>query len=118
METLKTSYSIKDTNSGIFAKVNLPEGTFNLKLYYHFGLNGTREWEIKGNYPKEKYSISYDMGMLFILKIGGEFEEGQKINHKAFGKGIITSIKGQMIIIDFKGTKKLFAKSILTNFLK
>lgn len=68
------TYKITDSNTGTFAQVYLPEGTFNLRLTYHTGLNNRREWSVNGAYPKEKYMISYEGGDLIILKKGGEYE--------------------------------------------
>lgn len=113
------TYKLSDTSKGHFLTVNLPEGTFNLTLSYHTGFNNTREWKVNGNYPKDKYSITYTNGNVFILKIGGEYAEGQKVTHKAFGKGVITFAGKNTLTINFKkvGEKSLM-KSIAGNFLK
>lgn len=117
--TNEITYKISDTNYGTKAVVTLPEGTFNLTLSYRTGLNNRREWTVVGNYPKDSYLISYDGGELIILKKGGEFEVGQKVNHKAFGEGTVTNVNGNMIAIDFgKKGQKVMMKSILKNFLK
>ena len=113
------TYEISDTNKGMFAKVNLPEGTFNLTLSYKTGMNNRRIWIVNGNYPKDKWLISYEKGSLIILEKGGNFEVGQILIHKAFGKGIVTNINGSMVTIKFdKVGEKIMMKSILKNFLK
>jgi hypothetical protein len=115
----EVTYKISDTNNGTKAVVTLPEGTFNLTLNYHKGMNNQRVWTVDGNYPKDKWLISYEGGKLFILKKGGEYEVGQEINHKAFGKGIITNINDNMLSINFdKVGEKIMMKSILKNFIK
>lgn len=113
------SYKIEDTNSGVKAFVTLPEGNFTLNLNYHNGMNGRRVWTVEGNYPKDRYMISYEMGKLFIIeKSNNELTEGQIINHKAFGKGIITSVSDNTVVINFdKAGQKQLMKSILANFL-
>ena len=113
------TYKISDTNYGTKAVVTLPEGTFNLTLTYRTGLNNRREWKVEGNYPRDSYMISYEGDELIILKKGGEFEVGQKVNHKAFGEGTVTNVNGNMVAIDFgKKGQKVMMKSILKNFLK
>jgi len=117
--TSKITYKITDTNYGTKAIVNLPEGTFNLTLTYRNGMNKRREWTVSGSYPEAKYSISYDGGNLFILEKGGEFTVGQKLIHKAFGKGVVTNVNGNMVAVDFgKKGQKVMMKNILKNFLK
>jgi len=113
------SYQIKDTNSGTKAFVTLPEGNFTLNLSYRNGLNGRRVWTVEGNYPKNRYMISYEMGKLFIIeKKDNDFTEGQIINHKAFGQGTVTLVRSNAVVINFdKAGQKQFAKSILANFL-
>jgi hypothetical protein len=120
IETIKTmkTYKINDTKNGTFATVTLPEGVFNLKLTYKNGLNNVREWSVVGTYPREKYMIAYENGVLIILEKGGDYEVGQKINHKAFGEGVITNVSEKSVIVDFKGQARPFSKSILKNFIK
>ena len=115
--TNEITYKISDTSNGIFAEVNLPEGTFNLKLTSYTGLNNRREWKVNGHYPSN-YSITYESGTLFILAKGGSYEIGQVVNHKAFGKGTIESVNSGSVMINFEkvGTKS-FMTSILANFL-
>jgi hypothetical protein len=108
---------IQDTSKGIFATVTTPEGIFNLKLTFVRGLNNKRECVITGNYPEDLYDISYQGGLV-VLKKGGSFTVNQKIIHRAFGKGVITSVNDNAIIIDFNGTIKCMQASILKNFLK
>lgn len=116
---MKAIYKITDTNKGILAVVTLPEGIFNLTLTYKTGQNNRREWLISGKYPTEKYSILYDGNTLSILEKGGSYEIGQKVEHKAFGFGIITEMSSNCLVINFKnvGTKSLML-SIAKNFLK
>jgi hypothetical protein len=119
VKTTIPSYKISDSKIGMFATVNLPEGVFNLTLKPHKGINNRKEWTVIGSYPTEKWSISYEGGKLFILAKGGDFFVGQKINHKAFGKGVITNINGGTVGINFNESgEKAMAKSILTNFIK
>lgn len=115
---MKNTYEIKDTNAGTFATVTLEEGTFNLQLTYKNGLNNTRVWEVKGSYPKEKYSITYEQGKLFILAKGGEYVIGQIVNHKAFGEGVILNVTETVVTVNFKAGQKSIMKSILKNFIK
>ena len=117
MATTDYIYKMRDTKSGIYADLTIDGKTYNLSLRYFRGMNNTRDWEVKGNFPADKYSISYEGGKLIVLRKGGDYEVGQKINHKAFGEGVITSINGNMIGIDFNGTTKAMMKSILANFL-
>ena len=117
--TNEITYKISDTKYGTKAIVTLPEGTFNLTLTYRKGMNNRREWVVNGNYPEAKYLISYDGGSLFILKKGGEFTIGQKLTHKALGKGVVTNVNGNIVAVDFgKKGQKVMMKSILKNFLK
>ena len=116
---MEVTYKISDTNRGTFLTVNLPEGTFNLTLTYKKGMNNQRVWTVNGNYPAAKWSISYEGGKVFILAKGGEYEEGQKVTHKAFGKGVVTYVSENMVTINFdKVGEKVLGKSILKNFLK
>ena len=118
MKNSEITYKITDKNSGMFAEVNLPEGTFNLKISFKRGMNNRRESVITGNYPTEKYMISYD-GSLIILEKGGEFTVGQKLEHKAFGKGIVEKVTENSITVNFtKAGQKTMMKSIIKNFLK
>ena len=112
------NYTISDTNKGVFAKVELDGKEYNLSLRYRTGSNNRRTWEVCGKYPTEKYLISYEGGKLIILEKGGEYEVGQTVNHKAFGKGIVTNVTDTTLAIDFgaKG-EKCIMKSILNNFL-
>ena len=116
----EVTYKISDTNYGTKAVVNLPEGTFTLTLKYHNGINNQRVWTVEGNYPKDKWLISYEGGKLFILEKGrDDFKIGQEVIHKAFGKGVIASINDNMISINFdKIGEKTMMKSIIKNFLK
>lgn len=115
------SFKINDGYNGTFAEVKLPEGNYNLKLTPYRGLNNRREWKVLGNYPKDKYRISYEGGGdLHILKKGGAlYNAGETVTHTAFGKGVITSVSDDMVTINFEkaGTKSLL-KSIASNFLK
>ena len=111
-------WTINDSNSGTWAKVTTPEGTFNLKLTYKTVMNGRREWSVNGQWPKDKYMITYNGGELFVLPLGGDFEVGQVINHKAFGQGTISSIVGEVVTIQFANGSKSLMKSILKNFIK
>lgn len=115
---MKTTYKIQNTNNGMIATVTLAEGVYCLVLTYKTGLNNTRVWEVKGSYPKEKYSITYEQGQLFILAKGGSYEVGQIINHKAFGEGVILNVTETIVTIDFKAGQKSIMKSILNNFIK
>jgi hypothetical protein len=121
METTKTniSYEIKDTTYGVKAFLHLPEGDFTLTLKPRRGANSRRVWEIAGNYPKDKYCISYDGGNLLILDVDNTpFTVGQEINHRAFGKGKVTSVNGDMVAIDFeKVGEKTMMSSLLRNVL-
>lgn len=117
--TMNTSYKISDTSNGMFLNVTLPEGNFNLSLQSFRGMNNRREFKVVGSYPKDKYSITYEGGHVSILEIGGEFTKGQKVTHKAFGKGRITQVSDSAISIEFnKIGQKTLAKSIAKNFLK
>ena len=111
-------WTINDSKTGTWAKVTTPEGTFNLKLTYKTVMNGRREWSVTGQLPKDKYMITYNGGELFVLPLGGDFEVGQVINHKAFGKGTITTIVGEIVTIQFTNGSKSLMKSILKNFIK
>jgi hypothetical protein len=112
------SYEIKDSNYGTMAYVHTPEGDFTLKISYYNGLNGRREHKVTGNYPRDKYSISYEQGKLFILEIdNGDYKEGQKVNHKAFGEGIIKEVLENTITIEFNGASRCLAKKLASNFL-
>ena len=113
------TYKIEDTNSGVFATVNLPEGTFNLRLTSFTGLNNRREWKVNGHYPMDKYMITYEGGgRLFIFVKGGEWNEGETVTHRAFGKGVITAVYESSLTVEFEnfGTKSIM-KSIAINFL-
>ena len=117
MKASQITYKITDTNSGMFAEVNLPEGTFNLSISFKRGMNNRRETVITGNYPTEKYMISYDGGLV-ILEKGGDYEIGQELDHKAFGKGIVEKVSDKSITINFaKVGQKTMMKSIIKNFL-
>lgn len=113
------SYEIKDNGYGMKAFVHLPEGDFTLTLKYHNGMNGRREWNVTGNYPKN-YSISYDANGLHILERDETaFEVGQKVNHKAFGAGVVTNVNGNVVSVEFENKgKKVMMGTILRNFLK
>ena len=115
---MKPTYKIQDTNNGMIATITLAEGVYRLELTYKTGLNNTRVWEVKGNYPKDKYSITYEQGQLFILAKGGDYKAGQIINHKAFGEGVVLSVTETIVTIDFKAGQKSIMKSILNNFIK
>lgn len=113
------SYEIKDNGYGMKAFVHLPEGDFTLTLKYHNGMNGRREWDVIGHYPKN-YSITYGANGLSILERDETaFEVGQKINHKAFGAGTVIKVNGNAVVVDFKkvGQKPMMG-TILRNFLK
>lgn len=116
--TTEITYKINDSKGGTFATVNTPDGTFNLKLVYHNGQDNRRVWEVKGTYPREKYMITYEGGRLFILRKGGDFEVGQTITHKAFGTGVVKSVNGNAVCVNFeKAGEKVMMKSILANFI-
>lgn len=119
--TTSISYKINDTVNGIFATVYLPEGEFHLRLDYRRGIDNRRTWTIRGNYPKDKYTISYQNGELIVLPVskGEEFIEGAKVEHKKYGKGIITRVTSGMVDVTFdKYGKKNLAKFIIANFMK
>jgi hypothetical protein len=115
------SYKIQDTPKGIFANVELSEGTFNLEikqLPYNKIDGNRRVFEVVGNYPKENYSISYEAGKLFILEITNkDYSEGQKVTHKVFGKGVISKVTETALQIEFKAGSKTLLKSMASNFL-
>ena len=113
------SFKINDSVNGIFATINLPEGEFHVRLDYKKGFNGRREWTVLGQYPKDKYSITYD-GTLTILPLSaGNFEVGQKVTHKAFGKGVVISSSTGAIRVEFeKVGQKQIMRSIASNFMK
>jgi len=115
------SYKITDTKSGIFAKVDLEEGTFNLEirqLPYNRIDGNRRTFEVIGTYPRENYAITYEAGRLFILKKGGSYTVGQEVEHSTFGKGIINEITNNALAVTFGEEKKYIMKSIAINFLK
>ena len=119
--TTSISYKINDTVNGIFATVYLPEGEFHLRLDYRRGMNNRRTWTIRGNYPEDKYLISYENGELFVLpkSSGDEFVEGATVEHSRFGKGLVTSATKNVVNVTFEkyGNKSL-AKSIIANTMK
>lgn len=119
MTTSTISFKINDSVNGIFATINLPEGEFHVRLDYKKGFNGRREWTVLGQYPKDKYSITYD-GTLTILPLSaGDFEVGQKVTHKAFGKGVVTEVGKGAIRVQFnKKGEHLIMRSIAANFMK
>lgn len=115
-----TTYKITDTEKGIFANIQIEEGTFNLEikqLPYNKIDGNRRTFEVVGNYPTDKYLITYEAGKLFILKKGGKYEVGQKVTHKAFGKGIIEKVTENSLSINFNGELKNIMKIIAANFL-
>lgn len=118
MKTSGITYELKDNGNGMFAFINTPDGTFTVKITSFIGLNGRKEWEVAGNYPKNKYYIVYESNQLIVLPKGGEYEVSQVVNHKAFGKGTVTAVNASSVTINFEkvGTKSLL-KSIAANFL-
>lgn len=117
MTTFKITSKISDTKNGTFATVNLAEGKFNLTLKPRRGANNRKEWDVVGSYPADKYLISYEGGSLIILPKGGEYTVGQEVTHKVFGKGVVTDVADNALVIKFAECEKMLLKSILKNFL-
>lgn len=68
---------------------------------------------------RDKYFVSYDIeGLSLLPKDSKEYELGQIVNHKSYGKGQIIEMNKTALKVNFNGEIKVLAKSIASNFLK
>lgn len=75
---------------------------------YLFSPKKIRGKSIKPSYFIDECNIKEEIGY-------GDYKIGSKVEHKAFGNGIIRDLKDNTIVIDFNGILRTFNFSILMN---
>jgi len=125
MKTTVSEIRRSDRNSGMYAEVIFSDNT-NLVYRVEFGKEGPRHDDrrteklvfVSGTANCEMWSVMIHSNQITVLeKNNNQYEVGQEVNHKSYGKGIITKVTNNALMIDFNGISKVMLKSIVSNFL-